>query len=104
MAFIGTTGNAEFSGLTWTGRTKVTDRYDSITGIVFSDQAGNLNVDHSVDGINWDVTDTTAVPANTGTKVSVNLVAAFVRVRFVATTTQPTTFRCGTKLAAAGDS
>lgn len=104
MAFIGTTGNAEFSTLTWTSRQKNADKFDSITGTIFSDQAGALHVEQSPDGTNWDVDDNIAVAATTGVKVSIALVAPFVRLRFVATTTQPTVFRCSTKLSASGDS
>lgn len=104
MAFLGADSPAAFNGLTWTSQSKNTDRYDTITGAIFSSHAGTLHVEQSIDGTNWDIDDTVAVTASTGTKVNIAMLCPFVRLRFVATATQPTTFRLSTKLSAAGDS
>lgn len=104
MPFIGTNLPSDFSTLTWTSTTKTAERYDTVTGSVYSSHAGNLHVDQSGNGTNWDIVDTIAVSATTGTKIDVKLLLPFYRLRYVATTTQPTTFRVSTRLSAAGDS
>lgn len=59
---------------------------DNVAGSVWSDQAGNLYIEQSGNGTNWDVRDTQAIIASTGTnpgaKFSQPIVLPFIRVRF----------------------
>jgi len=81
------------------------DRADNIVGIVFSNVAGSLSIDQSIDGINWDYTATpVAVSAGTGTVFNVPLYGPFVRLRYVNGGTAQATFRIGAKFSSAGDS
>lgn len=74
---------------------------DRLVGIVFSNTAGNLYVEQSVNGTDWDYADTIAVTGGTGAKISVELVAAFYRVRYVPTV-NPATFRLNVRQSSAG--
>lgn len=56
-----------------------------LVGTVISDQPGNLNIDQSFDGTNWDVTNQVAVTGGTGSEISETLFAPFVQVRFTNT-------------------
>lgn len=101
--FDGTTallGNAEV----FTGKTNLRDRYDTVEGIVFADESGTLNVDHSPDGLNWDYTDTLAVVADAGDTFTYPLNAPFWRLRYVNDATPQTEFRLSASTQAAGDS
>lgn len=63
-----------------------TDRAQKIVGSVFADQAGELLVQQSFDGENWDIQDKIAVSASTGTKIEVTIIAPVWRLKFVNTT------------------
>lgn len=69
---------------------------DRIVGYFITDQAGNLTVEQSADGTNWDLISTYAVVANVGKLVSEEIVAPYLRVRFNNTAGTPTTFTRGT--------
>lgn len=65
----------------------------NITGTVFADQAGTAFVDQSGDGINWDLTTSISVSANTGTQIDVELINQFYRVRYTNGGSAQTIFR-----------
>ncbi len=67
---------------TYTSNTFTHAGFARVTGLIFSDQAGSLNIDQSTDGTNWDYSTTVGVAANTGTAFSVELVTTNARVRF----------------------
>lgn len=76
---------------------------DRLVGIFITDQPGNLTVEQSVDGTNWDYIDTIAVTANVGVKVSIELYAPQVRIQYKNTSGTPTTFSRGSfRTASAG--
>lgn len=79
----------------------VTQFSDRITGIVFSDTAGNLFVDQSTDGANWDYTDTLAIAAGVGKAFSYEVYGPYYRVRYVPTA-NPTVFRLAARESSAG--
>ena len=56
--------------------------WDKVSGLCFSDQAGTLNIDQSIDGTNWDYTTSSAVTASTGLAFEIDLYAEWVRIRF----------------------
>lgn len=64
-----------------------------ITGTVFADQAGTLNIDQSSDGTNWDYSTSVTVTASTKTNFSVEVVAPYARLRYVNGATIQTVFR-----------
>lgn len=71
------------AGVTQTIDTIQTQQEGAITGTVFTDQAGNLLIDHSMDGgLHWDYTDTVAVTASTGAKINLPVIGTSIRVRF----------------------
>lgn len=75
---------------------------DRVKGIVFSDKAGNLFIDQSIDnGTNWDLVKTIAVTANTGLAFSEELVGNAYRVRFTPAT-DTTVFRIAVNTSSAG--
>ena len=87
------------------GTVQAADRMDSISGYIKTDQAGNVLVEQSGDGTNWDVVDTFAVVANTTKTFSVNLIASQVRIRVQNTAGSAQTFcRLYARGTSAGDS
>lgn len=86
----------------YTSLSKLADTADSVTGSIFSNQAGTLYVEQSGDGTNWDIADSIAVTANTGAKISIALLLPYVRLRFHPTGAAPTTLRVFANLASAG--
>jgi hypothetical protein len=68
---------------------------DRLVGIFLADKAGDLTVEQSVDGTNWDYIDTIAVTANTGVKVSIEIYAPYARIRFKNTAGTDTTVTRG---------
>ncbi|MDE3077996.1 MAG: hypothetical protein KGJ86_21435 [Chloroflexota bacterium] len=65
-----------------------------ITGTVFADQAGTLNIDQSSDGGgHWDYTTTIAITASTGAAFSVEVVSPLARLRYVNGSSAQTAFR-----------
>lgn len=67
--------------------------FDLITGTVFADQSGTLNIDQSGDGSHNDFSTSVAVTGGTGTSFSVTIVANYVRLRYVNGATAQTVFR-----------
>ena len=92
MAFLSSKttlgGNATF-----TSGTQNMMHSDAITGTVFSDQGGNLLIDQSFDGTNWDTTTTIAVTGGTGKSFNEPTVAPYVRIRYTNGATPQNTFR-----------
>jgi hypothetical protein len=104
MAYFGST-TALGAGETFTSQVRTSDRADTIGGSVFASTAGNLIIEQSGDGTNWDLATTVAVTANTGTKWSDTLWLPFVRVRYVPTGgAASATFRLFGRYTSAGDS
>lgn len=64
-----------------------------ITGTVFADQAGTLNVQQSFDNENWDAESTFSVVANTGQGFNVTLLAPYFRLLYVNGAEAQTVFR-----------
>lgn len=99
--FTGNSGVVPTTASPFVSGTLNADLSDRIAGVVFSDTAGTLHVEQSVDGNNWDLDTTVAVAANVGSPVSVELVAPFYRVRYVPTT-NPAVFRLAVRTSSAG--
>jgi hypothetical protein len=78
-------------------------REDWVVGMVFADQAGNIYIEQSMDGINWDLSTTYAVAANDGKGFKEELFGPYVRVRYVNGATPQTAFRMTARLSSAGN-
>lgn len=78
-------------------------REDYVVGMVFSDQAGNIFIEQSMDGTNWDLSTTYAVVAGDGKGFKEDVFAPYVRVRFVNGATPQTAFRLTARLSSAGN-
>jgi hypothetical protein len=78
---------------TWISPTESDPRTGRVVGSVFADQAGQICVDQSPDGINWDVSDCFAVSDNQGLGFSVEKIAQYARVRYVNGAAAQTGFR-----------
>ncbi len=92
------TTTALAANTTYTSGTMLCRGFARVTVLAFADQAGTLDVDQSGDGTNWDYTTTVAVSASTGVAESVELVASYVRIRYVNGATIQGTFRLFTLL------
>jgi hypothetical protein len=86
----------------WNSGTSTTDLADHITGVIFSDVAGTLYIEQSIDrGVNWDLSTSYAITANDGTGFKEDILAPFFRIRFVPGT-NGATFRIAARLSSAG--
>lgn len=93
----GSYGNAEAQSVTLNP-----DLADRLVGYVWADDVGgNLLIEQSADGINWDLDTTIAAIADTGVVVSVDIVAPYVKATFTNGAT-PTTVRCSLRFSSAG--
>ena len=105
-----------YTGPLWTTLTLTTDPLltltnDRFTGSVYAYSSGGaggkLYVDQSPDGTNWDISNFTkggdyTVADSTATGFSEEIILPYVRLRYVATTNVPTTFRLFGRSANAG--
>jgi len=67
-----------------------------ITGIIYSDQssaADGVKIQQSIDGTNWDYESSFTLTGGSGLAFSVELVAAYVRIRYENGPTAQTEFR-----------
>lgn len=74
---------------------------DTLTGILWADAVGNLFIEQSADGINWDLSVMTAASIGVGVSISVPIVAPFVRARYV-NGAGAANVRCSVRFASAG--
>lgn len=81
---------------TFTGRAEDVSIYAAVNVFAFSDQAGTLFVEFSIDGTNWDKSNSYAVSASTANSQSLAPPAQFVRIRYVNGATPQTSFRLQT--------
>lgn len=99
MLFLGTTvplgAGADWESDTdsYPGYPIQTNYQKLLQGTVFSDQSGSLAVQQSGDGTNWDFVDTIAVTGGTGSKISVQIVAPWLRLVYTNGGTLQTAFR-----------
>jgi hypothetical protein len=77
-------------------------REDWVVGMVFADQAGDIYIEQSMDGTNWDLSTTYAVTANNGKGFKEDVFAPYVRVRYVNGATPQTAFRLTARFSSAG--
>ena len=69
--------------------------YSKLTYIVYADQTGDLYVDESMDGTNFDYSEHIPVNASTGAVGLLNVHGKYIRVRYVNGSTDQTEFRLG---------
>jgi hypothetical protein len=78
---------------TWVSPTESDPRTGRIVGSVFADQAGQICIDQSPNGTNWDISDCFNVIANQGLGFTVEKVTQYARVRYINGTTGQNVFR-----------
>lgn len=96
------TSNPLAGNATYTSGTLIADTYDTIVGLVYASHAGTLYIEQSIDGTNWDLSESVAVSATTGTRFEKTIVAPYYRIKYTNGGTQQTTFRLSVKAVAAG--
>lgn len=101
MAFLSTTTPLAGNGTVILGPVQ-TDLADRITGIAWADVAGTVFIEQSINNTNFDLSTSIPVTANTGVAISVELVAPYVRVRYVNGAGAQTAFRLSTRFTSAG--
>jgi hypothetical protein len=78
-------------------------REDNVVGSIFSDQPGTLWVEQTPDGVNYDVSASYPVVANTALKFSETIIWPTVKLRFVSSGGSTTTvFRLYARESSAG--
>lgn len=77
-------------------------REDYVVGMVFADQIGDIFIEQSMDGTNWDISTTYAVTANNGKGFKEDVFAPYVRIRYVNGATPQTAFRLTARFSSAG--
>lgn len=88
-----TTVTPLLSTASFTSPAQFVQRATDITGTVFADEPGTLEIQQSGDGTNWDQTTTYAVPANNGVAFEVPLYSQWWRIVYVNGSTAQTVFR-----------
>jgi hypothetical protein len=83
--------------------TMLAGREDWLVGLAYSDQAGSLLIEQSIDGQNWDFDTTVTVVANTGKEFKIELYAAYIRLTYTNGATPQTEFRLGARFSSAGN-
>jgi len=68
-------------------------QYRRLTGKVFADQAGTLEIHHSDDGTTWDTITSISVSASTPASFDEPIYTRYIRVNYVNGTTAQTAFR-----------
>lgn len=86
----------------WTD-TMIAGREDWMVGLMYSDQAGSLLIEQSIDGVNWDLDTTVALVAVTGKEFKVEVYASYIRLTFTNGATPQTEFRLGARFSSAGN-
>ena len=90
---LGSTTTALDASGTWTGSTFDASTYTKVIGYAFSDVDGTAYVEHSMDGTNWDVSESFTVTGGSATTISATAVAKYVRIRYVNGAAAQTEFR-----------
>jgi|ERR1700747_1157151 len=99
MLFLGTTVPLGSNGVwdssvnSYPGYPAQTNYQKLLQGTVFSDHSGSLAVEQSGDGTHWDWVDTIAVTGGTAGKISVQVVAPWIKMIYTNGSTAQTTFR-----------
>lgn len=111
MAYFRGSSDALAKDATWISQVGLRDRHDTVTGTVYSDVAGTLHIEQSIDGTfdndgsgKVDFDTSVSVSAATGTTFSVALSAPYWRLRYLNGGTKQTKFRIAATTQAGGDS
>jgi hypothetical protein len=93
------------NGTSWTSDVGFTERQDTVAGMVYSDKSGQLHIQQSADGVNWDIDTTYSVTAADGKGFSESLLAPYWRIVFTNDSgSDQTTFRISAHTISGGDS
>lgn len=89
------------AGATFTGSSEDVTQYSTISIFVIASHASatdGLVIEQSVNGTNWDNSDTYTISANSGKTISVAAISNFFRIRYINGGTLQTSFRLSVKL------
>ena|SRR5687768_9860563 len=79
-------------------------REDWISGVVFSDVAGSLQIEQGVDGVNWDYdTAPIAVAAGVGSAFKEEIYAPYIKLTYTNGGAGQAVFRIGARFSSAGN-
>lgn len=84
-------------GATFTGTAEDITRFAEVRVSLFADAASatdGLKMEQSTDGVNWDVSDSYTIPANTSKSFGVGCVQNFFRIVYINGAGAQTAFRC----------
>jgi hypothetical protein len=93
FAILTTTALAANASFTSSSDDRSNRTHRTVVAHAFADQPGTLYIEQSPDGTNWDIVESTSVPANTGTVLLTTVKSRFVRFRYVNGDTAQTVFR-----------
>ena len=98
---VASTATPLAAAATYDSTALATANFRYITGSVFADQAGNVFIEQSADGTNWDVSTTYAVAAGDGSGIEEPVLLPYFRIRYVNGETLQAAFRLNVYLRAA---
>lgn len=88
----------------WISQVGMRERHDTVTGSAFADKAGELFVEQSADGKNWDISEKLTVEASKTKTINVALLLPYWRLRFKSGGEAQGAFRISANTQAGGDS
>lgn len=88
----------------WISQVGMRDRHDTVAGAVFTDKAGELFVEQSADGKNWDISEKLTVEASKTKTINTILLWPYWRLRFKSGAEAQGAFRLSANTQASGDS
>lgn len=68
-------------------------QYDRLHGIVAADENGTLDIEQSIDGINWDIKETLSITGGTAQSFDVKVCGEFMQLTYTNGSTPQTEFR-----------
>ena len=90
---LGSTTTALSASASYTGSSTDVSNYGEIVGIAYSDKDGTAYVEYSIDGTNWDYSESFSLTGGTGIKFCSEVVAKYARLKYTNGGTDQTTFR-----------
>lgn len=77
-------------------------REDFVVGMIYADQAGEIFIEQSMDGTNWDLSTNYGILAGDGKGFKEDVFGPYVRVRYVNGATPQTVFRLTARFSSSG--
>jgi hypothetical protein len=86
----------------WNSGTLQPEWADRIVGMVYASHTGDIYIEQSADGTNWDIQTTYAIAADDGKGFSEEIIGPYVRIRYVNDAVAQTEFRLSARMTSAG--